>query len=171
MPQDDIQVPPGLTTDGLLAKRYMARFVDSLVILALLVAPALWLEGIAAPHLGRPLTLALFLPLIGILWIGYGSLLESSPWQATLGKRLTGLRVYDSDGQALSLFPAIVRNVVKDGPFLVCALLPGGQLVTVLVAVAHIVVMHRSPVNQAIHDRVAHSWVAAPENTVQLRIA
>jgi hypothetical protein len=36
---------------------------------------------------------------------------------------------------------------------------------------AHLVVMHRSPVYQAIHDRFAQTWVAAPEETMQLRLA
>jgi hypothetical protein len=33
------------------------------------------------------------------------------------------------------------------------------------------VVMYRSPVYQAIHDRVAGTLVAAPEETTQLRLA
>jgi hypothetical protein len=49
--------------------------------------------------------------------------------------------------------------------------IPSGQLLSVVWLVAHLVVMHRSPVNQAIHDRAAHSWVAAPEKTTQLHLA
>lgn len=45
-----------------------------------------------------------------------------------------------------------------------------GLLVPVWLA-AHVVVMHRSPVYQAIHDRAARTWVAAPEEGTQLRIA
>jgi hypothetical protein len=63
------------------------------------------------------------------------------------------------------------RNLVKDGPFLLLGSIPGGQLPSVVWLVAHLVVMHRSPVNQAIHDRAAHSWVAAPEETTQLHLA
>ena len=36
---------------------------------------------------------------------------------------------------------------------------------------AHLVVMRRSPVDQAIHDRVAQTWVAAPEETTRLHPA
>jgi uncharacterized RDD family membrane protein YckC len=57
-----------------------------------------------------------------ILWIGYGSVLESSPWQATLGKRLIGLRVYDLQAGRLTPFRAVGRNLVKDGPFLASVL-------------------------------------------------
>lgn len=91
--------------------------------------------------------------------------------QATLGKRLMGLRVYDSDGGRLGLVQAAKRNLVKDGPFLVLGLFPGGQLIGLALLVVHLVVLHRSPVYQAIHDRVAGTWVAAPEETTQLHIA
>jgi hypothetical protein len=35
---------------------------------------------------------------------------------------------------------------------------------------AHLVVLHRSPVYQAIHDRAAHTWVAARQGTTQLHL-
>lgn len=66
---------------------------------------------------------------------------------------------------------AVGRNLVKDGPFLLLGLIPGTQLFMLAWLAVHLVVMHRSPVYQAIHDRAAHSWVAAPEQTIQLRIA
>jgi hypothetical protein len=70
-----------LTTDGLLGRRYMARFIDSQCI-GLLIVVVLRLAG--APSNQSSL---LALCIVLILWIGYGALLESSPWQATLGKR------------------------------------------------------------------------------------
>ena len=110
------QVPAGLTTDGLLARRYIARFIDYLLI-GLLILGVLRLIG--APSEQFSLTgLAVML----ILWIGYGSVLESSPWQATLGKRLIGLRVYDLQAGRLTPFRAVGRNLVKDGPFLASVL-------------------------------------------------
>jgi hypothetical protein len=36
---------------------------------------------------------------------------------------------------------------------------------------AHLVALRRSPVYQAIHDRAAHTWVAAPEGTTQLHLS
>ena len=43
----------------------------------------------------------------------YSSLLESSPWQATLGKRVVGLRVTDLNGQRLSFGRATTRYFAK----------------------------------------------------------
>lgn len=45
-------------------------------------------------------------------WL-YFSLAESSSWQATLGKRLLGLRVTDTTGKRLSLPSAMIRNFFK----------------------------------------------------------
>jgi uncharacterized RDD family membrane protein YckC len=105
-----------------------------------------------------------------IFWIGYGTALESSRWQATLGKRLAGLRVYDAQGRRLGLYQAAGRNLTKDGPFLVFGFIPFGRVLSFILLGAHLWVLHRSPVYQAIHDRVAHTWVAAPEATTQLHL-
>lgn len=45
-------------------------------------------------------------------WL-YFSLAEASPWQATLGKRLLGLRVTDLHGKRPSLAHAMLRNFLK----------------------------------------------------------
>jgi uncharacterized RDD family membrane protein YckC len=171
MTDELIRVPTGLTTEGLLGRRYLARVIDSIIIGTLAVA-ALSLMGGLRPQTGADL-LSILLNLFAllILWIGYGALLESSPWQATLGKRLMGLRVYDSDGGRLKVFQAAERNLVKDGPFLLFALIPAGRLLSFIWLGCHLVVLHRSPVYQAIHDRAAKTWVAAPEATTQLHLA
>ena len=116
MSGDEVCVPAGLTTDGLLGVRYMARFIDS-VLPTLLIFAVLRPEGaLREPITGSSSFLrSLFnLCLLFILWIGYGSALESSPWQATLGKRLVGLRVYNSQAGGPMLLQATGRNLVKD---------------------------------------------------------
>lgn len=45
-------------------------------------------------------------------WL-YSALMESSPWQATLGKRAVGLQVLTSTGQRLSFGQATVRHLMK----------------------------------------------------------
>jgi uncharacterized RDD family membrane protein YckC len=166
MSEDLIQVPIGLTTDGLLARRYMARVLDSIIIGMLIVGALSLLRAVGPQAAGD---VSDFFAIL-ILWIGYGAILESSPWQATLGKRLIGLRVYDSQGGRLKVVQAAGRNLVKDGPFLLLTLIPGGRLLSFIWLGAHLVVLHRSPVYQAIHDRTAGTWVAAPEETTQLRL-
>lgn len=170
MSDDGISVPVGLTTEGLLGRRYLARCIDSVIIVILM--------GISVGILGALLSASaadragfVWIPMLVLLgWIGYGSVLESSKWQATLGKRIVGLRVYTVDGGRVRLLQAAGRALVKDGPFILFAILPGAQLLSLLWLVAHLVVLHRSPVYQAIHDRVAHTWVAAPESSIQLRL-
>jgi len=168
MPPTEIRVPQGLTTEGLLARRYIARFADSLVLLVL--AAVVELAIASALRLSADAIGLLMLPVLLVLWIGYGAALESSPWQATVGKKLLGLRVFDLGGGRISFGRALGRSAVKDGPFLLFSLLPGGQLLSLAWLAAHIVVMHRSQVNQAIHDRTMSTLVAAREETTQLHL-
>lgn len=167
MADEALHVPDGLTTEGLLGRRYMARIIDSIVALSLVFGFSFALAAAVGPQLlGVPATVVAL-----ILYIPYGAILESAPWQATLGKRVMGLRVYNSQGGRIGLLQAGGRNLLKDGPFFAFNLLPFGQVFSLLWLVAHLVVMHRSPVYQAIHDRALHTWVAAPEAVTQLRIA
>jgi len=171
--EEPIRVPSGLTTDGLLGRRYLARIVDTILI-TLLVALVFTLARSLLPPAedltGQLLIIVVNLNILVILWIGYGTLLESSSWQATVGKRFMGLQVYDATGGRLTLLQALGRNLLKDGPFLALAFIPIGRLLTPVWLMAHLVVLHRSPVYQAIHDRAAHTWVAAPEQTTQLHL-
>lgn len=165
----EIQVPTGLTTDGLLGRRYLARFIDSIAIVVLIGILVL-VFSVVVTGAGR-VSNSVVLPVLLVVWIGYGAVLESSKGQATIGKRLMGLRVYNAHGGRLAFTQAAGRNLLKDGPFLVFGAIPGSQLLTLVWLVAHLVVMHRSPVYQAIHDRAAQTWVAGPEETTQLHIA
>lgn len=173
MPDERLQVPLGLTTEGLLGRRYLARVIDSVVIIVTLILALALLRHSGIGSLGdgsfSSILLVFFVSLI--LWVGYGALLESSLWQATLGKRLMGLRVYDSQGRRLRVMHAAKRSLVKEGPFILLGAIPAGRLLSFVWLGAHIVVLHRSPVYQATHDRVAQTWVAAPEATIQLHLA
>lgn len=169
VPEPEITVPTGLTTEGLLGRRYAARVIDSVVILFLVGVGVVVAEIVPTINgLARGFS-TLFVVLA--IWIGYGTVLESSRWQATLGKRIVGLKAYNLQGGRMTLLQSAGRNAVKDGPFLLLGIIPGGQLLTLLWLAAHLVVLHRSPVYQAIHDCAAGTWVAAPEQTIQLRLA
>jgi uncharacterized RDD family membrane protein YckC len=50
--------------------------------------------------------------LIAGTWL-YFAVMESSPWQATLGKKLFGLHVTDLSGQCLTLGHATGRTLAK----------------------------------------------------------
>ena len=171
MANQAIHIPIGLTTDGLLAKRYMARLIDGMLLSAMAFAASFLAARWMSDSIASGIALLLSGLLIMFLWIGYEALLESSAWQATVGKRLMSLKVYDVTGGRVTLRQAAARNLVKDGPFLLFGLFPGVQLLSVVWLAVHLVVLHRSPVSQAIHDRTVHTWVAAPEQTLQLRIS
>ncbi len=47
----------------------------------------------------------------------YFTLCESSRWQGTLGKRVLGLRVTDTDGGRLPFGCALMRNAIKFAPW------------------------------------------------------
>jgi uncharacterized RDD family membrane protein YckC len=169
MSDDLIRVPTGLTTDGLIGRRYLARIIDT-VILALLAGTVILLLAVVMQPIGHWFRLLLSLSVLLVIWIAYGALLESSPWQATLGKRCTGLRVYNSAGGRLTMAQAASRGLVKDGPFFLVSGLPFGNVLSLVWIGCHLVVLHRSPVYQAIHDKAAKTWVASPEGTTQLHL-
>ena len=64
-------------------------------------------QSLAGPAFGWPDLIGLLLP------IAYYALLESSRWQATLGKRLCRLRVTGLDGGRISLGRAVGRYLGK----------------------------------------------------------
>ena len=166
----EIQVPLGLTVDGLIARRYFARLIDSVVILVLVGIEAALLSGMGigtASTAGGLLALGVVL----MTFMTYGGVMESSAWQATVGKKILGMRVYGTGGGRISFGQALARNLAKDVPFVVLGVLPFGQLLGFAWLCAHLVVVHRSPVYQAIHDRVAGTLIAAPEQTVRLNLS
>lgn len=65
----------------------------------------------------------IFYSLCLIVVIGYHAGLESSRYQATLGKIYHGLRVVDNKGQPLSFFRALMRILLK---FISAAIALGG---------------------------------------------
>lgn len=107
-------------------QRILAFALDYLVIAAYLILLTA-LTWAAAHTFAGPALAALFAnPLSGQLTIVatvtlpvvlYFALLESSPWQATWGKRRVGLRVVSVDGDRLSRGRALARSLVKFIPW------------------------------------------------------
>jgi hypothetical protein len=94
-----------------------------------------------------------------VVWIGCFTAFESSPWQATLGKRFMGLRVYNSQAGRPTPLQAAGRTLIKDGPFLVFAFLPGGRLLALIWLGAHLVV-HAHPGGRSGRDYPASPQLA-----------
>ena len=92
--------------------RFMAFLLDCLVkliafgILNLLVV-------IFMPLLGGNVTEAFRLLSGFVIWWFYDVLFEVSPWGATIGKRVLGLRVVDEAGGGIRLGPSMIRNFIR----------------------------------------------------------
>ena len=87
----------------------------------------------------------------------YCALLESSPWQATVGKRVIGLKVSNRRGERIGFARAAARFVAK--------LL---SVLTLFVGYLLIVVTKR---RQALHDLIAGTLVDARRRAPQARVA
>ncbi len=92
--------------------RLGAFVIDNLVVNAL-VSPILLVQMKPGQEINPwepdPLVAAAFV----IVYLLYGALTESSPWQATLGKRAWRIRVTNLDGERISPTQALVRQVAK----------------------------------------------------------
>jgi uncharacterized RDD family membrane protein YckC len=98
-------------------RRFLAYIIDSIILFAVLSLFGVsgWpgdaemkkiIEGTAQFNMNAyAITL--------VAWWIYGAVLESSPWQATLGKMALGISVADSEGRRLSFGRALARNVAK----------------------------------------------------------
>jgi uncharacterized RDD family membrane protein YckC len=99
--------------------RLVATLVDSLALfipfcIVEFIATVIVKLGSASKGYEPGAVMLLVLPLMAIVatWL-YFSVMESSSWQATLGKKLMGLYVTDIEGQRLSLGRATWRTFAK----------------------------------------------------------
>jgi uncharacterized RDD family membrane protein YckC len=97
--------------------RFAAYCIDAIVAMVFLfVATSLFGTGMAiSPSYSDQVSPA-FWALIGIFYLGiilYFPLMESSKWQATLGKRAVGIRVTDLDGRRIDFGRALGRLFAK----------------------------------------------------------
>lgn len=82
------------------------------------------------------------------VWIIYSATMESSSWQATIGKRLIGIRVVDQNCERITVGQAVVRNVSK-------------LLSSAVYCIGYIWIIY-SAKKQGWHDLIAHTYVVMP---------
>jgi uncharacterized RDD family membrane protein YckC len=134
--------------------RLLAYGIDSLVlsvpaaVLLMFLGPALGIR-IPPPLMTRnPAALrSLYLLdaiLLGLSWL-YFALMESSPWQATLGKRMLGLAVTDLAGRRISFSRASMRFF--------------GKILSSLILFVGYVMAGFTARKQALHDLLADCLV------------
>ncbi len=138
-------------------RRFWAVSVDFLVILivfVMLIAPLGIVLGLGA-IITWPITSALaglsgmLVPLLDlkvqiVAWL-YFALMESSSWQATIGKRLFGVRVMTVDGKPVTFARATGRYF-------------GKYLSTILWMLGYVLAAF-TPKKQALHDLIAETVV------------
>jgi len=80
-----------------------------------------------------------------LIFIVYYSIMESSKYQATLGKIVMGIKVVDQYGQRISLPKAILRNLSK-------------ILSALLLGIGYIMIIFDER-KQGLHDKIADTFV------------
>jgi uncharacterized RDD family membrane protein YckC len=104
----------------------------------------------------------------------YFALLESSPWQATWGKRRQGLMVIDTNGERLTRTRAILRALLKFVPWELghtciwqarfaqpepSSMIAAGFTLVLILVGANVIRLWLSPVHQTLYDRLAGTYV------------
>jgi uncharacterized RDD family membrane protein YckC len=98
--------------------RFLAVAVDTLiqvgcaVFLFLLILAGTWISSLTVAG-ARPWVLAVLVLGVFVIYYGYFALFESIWNGQTPGKRLVGLRVIHASGRPVSVFEAVLRNVVR----------------------------------------------------------
>ncbi|MBS1487686.1 MAG: RDD family protein [Bacteroidetes bacterium] len=113
--------------------RFVAVIIDGIIIAivrSIIVLPVLGVMGFSLAHDVQNINSddpSSILPLIGtimafagisalvstVIWVLYYSFMESSKYQATVGKLVLGLIVTDESGSKLDFSKALVRNLCK----------------------------------------------------------
>ena len=119
-------------------KRFWAFMIDLAVFIVLFIFLA---------QLLNDFTVSLIL--LVIIWLYY-ALLESSPWQASLGKRLMGLKVVDKRGRRLTFSKATKRLLVR--------------LVTNVAFYIGFFTAAFDKHKETLHDKVSHSLVISADS-------
>lgn len=91
----------------------IAGIIQNLVVTLLIMAFAAYSPD-KEPSIVAMVGIVLFCCLFQLgIWIAYYVWPECSGWQATIGKKILGLRVTDTDGQRISFWRSLWRNFAK----------------------------------------------------------
>jgi uncharacterized RDD family membrane protein YckC len=131
--------------------RFAAYLIDA-ILLGLVLVPMGFILGvllIATDNVNNE-DLALLVNMLSnvislvVDWL-YSSLLESSPWQATVGKKLVGIRVTDMNGNRIGFGQATGRHF--------------GKILSSLICLIGFIMAAFTEKQQALHDMLAGTLV------------
>jgi uncharacterized RDD family membrane protein YckC len=81
----------------------------------------------------------------GLVVLAYYALMESSPYQATLGKIALGIKVVDQNNQRISFARALLRNLSK-------------YLSALILGIGYIMIIFDER-KQGLHDKIADTFI------------
>jgi uncharacterized RDD family membrane protein YckC len=134
--------------------RFAAYLIDTFIV-SLVFVPVVLVLGIvlaassdsrddATAELIQAVNMVINLVSIVATWL-YSSLLESSSWQGTVGKKLIGLRVTDLNGSRISFGKATGRHF--------------GKILSSLICLVGFIMAAFTEKRQALHDQLAGTLV------------
>ncbi len=125
-----------------LGRRFAAKIVDLIVVGAIL----LFLESVFLKFNFADSNYIIFRVLFAaVIWLGYNTLLESSPFHATVGKMVLKLEVISVNGKEFTVLSALSRSI-----FVIVSVLPVGLGIWYI---------STDKKNRAWHDLIAGSLV------------
>ncbi len=133
--------------------RWVAYFVDSLIILGISIAIMLPVVFLGGMFMANIFAMAVLFLAIAVIYLLYFTLSECSAKQATPGKRLFRLFVTSNDGSRLTFPRSLVRNLLKI--FFTAGLLQ----------VINGCVIWASPMGKGVHDYLSGTLVLTPDTT------
>jgi uncharacterized RDD family membrane protein YckC len=86
--------------------------ISALLFLLLLAGAVRWIASVSVPTLGT-WAMALLLAVGFVVYVMYFAVFESIWTGQTPGKRLVGLRVIDISGRPVTVYAAIIRNLIR----------------------------------------------------------
>ncbi|MBS1680818.1 MAG: RDD family protein [Bacteroidetes bacterium] len=146
-------------------QRFLALIIDAIIIgivRSVIVVPILVATGLSIaseaqsydsddpssmlPILGTIAAMAGITMLIStVIWVLYYSLMESSKYQATVGKLALGIIVTDASGNKLDLSKALIRNICK--------------IISSMILCIGFIMAAFTEKKQALHDMIASTLV------------
>lgn len=136
-------------------RRVAATLIDTIIytICTRVIQVCLSFSGSACTGFGCADTALLHTLVVLGFWLFYFVYAESSPWQATLGKKIVGIKVTDLNGQRISFWRALARDVAKSISNLTLGI---GYLMCIW-----------TEQKQCLHDKIASCLVVTNDYTPQ----
>ena len=100
-------------------QRAVAMFIDFIIFIMLSVAFGLFLMLAVEGGVESETLHSFVIIVFSVIWVLYYALLQSSPWQATIGKKIMKIKVTDLNVQRITFARALMREIIKNIPYVI----------------------------------------------------